>query len=180
MDSIKNFIKDCLIFNPLFTSEIFYTDTNPTIIESIDVKKIDSKIMRLKDVKTFELKKFKCKIDEIKTTIDKELFDVIKSSQQTISVEYYPKGLFKMFKKEDSHNLLLKCQNYNWSVCSSNISKKLNDLETFIDNSLTNELFVGTTDSLNIILRNQFLIIGDIIEFELLIYNKNIRKIILE
>lgn len=183
MDSIKDLLKDCLIFNSNFLTSIIYTDINPVIIESLDVKKVNSQIMRIKNVETFNLKKFSCTIDKIKEVVDKEFLDVIKSSNQTVSIDYYQKGIFKLFKKNKTNNLLSKCLDCSWSLSSEAVSKNLitlKDIKVLSDNNLTNKVFLGNNESIMIILNNKFLIEQDTVHFELLIYNKNIRKIILE
>jgi hypothetical protein len=183
MDSINKFLKETFIFNHNIFSEIIYTDKNPAVIESLDIKKIDSNVIRIKNQQHYNLNRFTCNHNEIDSKIKHEMISVIKSSTQTCIIDFYAKGFFKLFKKNKIENILLKIKETNWICCNSNLKNifsKIENLVIFEDNSLEHEIFIGGFDSLGVIVNNNYKIESDNIEFELLIYNKNVRRLLLQ
>lgn len=182
MNLIKDILNDSILFDTNIISDIIYTKDNPTTIESIDIKKIDSRVVKLSNKQVFNLKKFNCHKDEVKDLLFSELLSIVKSTQESISINFHPKGIFRFFKKRNQNELINNISNYSWILANNNILNLIpKTLQTLKDDTLENEVYVGSTESIGVIINQNYKIKDDnTIEFELLIYNKNTKKIILE
>lgn len=181
--NISELLSNSIIFREKFVNGIVFTKQNPAIVETLEIKKLNLKVIKKKDIQTFYLKKFSCKISEVDKIINQEFIDVINSIQTSSLVDFYPKGMLSLFKKNKKSNLLNKIQHHDWILCSKNIKKNIPsdmNLTIFEDQSLTNEVYTGKFDSLLIIINTEYSINNDNIQFELLIYNKNVTRLILE
>jgi len=166
-----------------YFSTIIYSDSNKSLVKNIDVKKINSKIVRTETISEFNLVKHTCKINDIDKYLVEYLKEVIKTTQQTVSLDWKTKKFF-IFNSHNTSDLVSKIENSKLILTSSKIykkiSKKIKDKKIIIDDKISDEIFLAESDSLGVIINKNFTTIGDKSEFDLLIYNKNTKKILLE
>lgn len=179
MKSINEILSKSILFDSNIISDIVYSNNNPAVIESVDIKKVDSKVVKIVSNQTFNLKKFKSNIEDINNLMFSEVLNVIKSTQLVSPIDFYPKGIFKKLKKNKVSNLLEVIKNKSWALTPPDIINN-NEISIFTDKDLKNEIYVGDNNSLGVIINENFNLKSDIVEFELLIYNKATKKIILE
>jgi hypothetical protein len=71
----------------------------------------------------------------------------------------------------------------SWIITSQQVVNKLpliKGIYTIIDNSIENEIYTGEVDSFGIIINKNITQSSTDFQFQLLIYNRNIRRIVIE
>lgn len=130
---------DTLFGSTLFT-KIYFVDSNPAKVETIEVMKVNSEIKEVKAVETFELSKnyvSKSKSgllslsirDSIKTSFMARLnFD-----SNSTEFRYFDKGFFKNLfgKKRDPKDLVELFNEKDWIITSDEIISELTVLDEF-------------------------------------------------
>lgn len=164
-------------------SSVIYCETNPAIITNTDIKKVDSKIVKTSVKKEFQLNKYNCKIQDIETLLHQELINAIKSTQYVTPLDWKRKK-FYFFNSFNLTGLLKNIENSQLILTSCKIKdriyNKTKNKKIIIDNSIVNEVFCLNVDSIELIINKNFTTADNQIQFELLIYNKNTKKILLE
>ena len=170
-------------FNQKYFSTVIVCHENPVIVTSLDVKKINSKVVRTSFTQEFNLKKIRCKIEDIQEILQTEVTNIILSSPITTSINWFCKK-WLLFNFYDTKSVLDRLNNSHLILTSDFIYKKLRKIKSPIDirpvSNLENEIFSLESDSIGVIINKNFQIIENDIEFEILIYNKNVKRLILE
>jgi hypothetical protein len=193
-----------ILSNPEIILDIFYSDSNPARIESIEILKVNSIIQRVKNHKTYKLESYTESLTTIHKTIDKQFIKVIDKSMSVEIVKYFNRGLFKnIFIKRNPNVILGKLTNCNWVITSKKISDELSTLVDFVkSNELDSnfmksgviggksiyiskdisddEIFIGDGDSVGAIFKSDVKVFNELVTIDFLIYNNGVRKIILQ
>jgi hypothetical protein len=193
-----------ILSNPEIILDIFYSDSNPARIESIEILKVNSIIQRVKNHKTYKLESYTESLTTIHNTINKEFIKTIDKSMSVEIVKYFNRGLFKnIFTKRDPNVILGKLTNCNWVITSKKISDELSTLVDFVksneldsnfmksgvigDRSIyiskdisDDEIFIGDGDSVGAIFKSDVKVFNELVTIDFLIYNNGVRKIILQ
>ena len=194
-----------ILSKPEIILDIFYSDSNPAVIESIEILKVNSVIQRVKNHKTYKLESYTESIDTIHTTINKEFIKVIDNNNKSVEiVKYFSRGLFKnIFIKRNPNLILDKLTNCNWVITSKKISDELSNLVDFVksdeldsnfmksgvigDKSIyiskdisDDEIFIGDGDSVGAIFKSSAKRFNELVTIDFLIYNNGVRKIIIQ
>lgn len=184
--------------------DILYSDSNPALIESIEILKVNSVIQRVKNHRTYKLESYTANITTIHNTINKEFIKTIDNAMSVEIVKYFERSILKkIFTKRDPNFILGKLTNCNWVITSKKISDELSTLVDFVkSNELDSnffksgiignssiyiskdisddEIFIGNSDSIGVIFKSNIKNFNDLITIDFLIYNNGVRKIILQ
>lgn len=195
---------DTLFGNGLF-SNIYFVDENPAKIETIEVKKINSEIKEIKDVKTFKLQRHSIGKEglpslKVREVVKNALIVRLNFDSSMSELKYFNVGFFKkFFYKKDPKKLLEKVNLRDWIITSEEIVSELSTLEDFVSlpgysdvrlvgkigetmifkvKDLENVIYAGDKDSITAVF-NRNLLDGEMgIEIEYLIEtNKDLIKI---
>lgn len=195
---------DTLFGNGLF-SNIYFVDENPAKIETIEVKKINSEIKEIKDVKTFKLQRHSIGKEglpslKVREVLKNALIVRLNFDSSMSELKYFNVGFFKkFFYKKDPKKLLEKINLKDWIITSEEIVSELSTLEDFVSlpgysdvrlvgkigetmifkvKDLENVIYAGDKDSITAVF-NRNLLDGEMgIEIEYLIEtNKDLIKI---
>lgn len=193
-----------ILSKPEIILDIFYSDSNPAVIESIEILKVNSVIQRVKNHKTYKLESYTESLTTIHKMIDKQFIKVIDKSMSVEIVKYFSRGLFKnIFIKRNPNLILDKLTNCNWVITSKKISDELSNLVDFVksdeldsnfmksgvigDKSIyiskdisDDELFIGDGDSIGAIFKSSAKRFNELVTIDFLIYNNGVRKIIIQ
>jgi hypothetical protein len=128
---------DTLFGNGLF-SNIYFVDSNPGKIETVEVKKINSEIKEVKNVQSFDLSKHEIGKDgllslKIRENVKQDLIKRLNFGSNNIEIEYFKVGFLKrLFYRKDPKRLL---ETFNfksdWIITSEDIISELSCLEQF-------------------------------------------------
>jgi len=195
---------DTLFGNGLF-SNIYFVDENPAKIETVEVKKINSEIKEVKDVKVFKLQKHSIGKEglpslKIRENVKHGLIVRMNFDSSMSELEYFNVGFFKrFFYKKDPKKLLEKVNLKDWIITSEEIVSELSTLDEFVSlpgysdvrlvgkigeamifkvKDLENVIYAGDKDSITAVF-NRNILDGEMgIEIEYLIEtNKDLIKI---
>lgn len=129
-------IVDTLFGN--FLSSIYFVDSNPAEVETIEVKKINSEIKEVKKTESFNL--FRKSIDNgglpslnIRENVKQSLISMMNFNSENREFEYFRVGFFKrLFYKKDPKKLVdLFKDKSDWIITSEDIISELSSLEDF-------------------------------------------------
>ena len=195
---------DTLFGNGLF-SNIHFVDENPAKIETVEVKKINSEVKEIKDVKVFKLQRHSIGKDglpslKIRENVKQDLIVRLNFDSSMSEMKYFNVGFFKkFFYKKDPKRLLETFNLRDWVITSEEIASELSALEEFVSlpgysdvrlvgkigetmifkvKDLENVIYAGCNDSITAVF-NRNLFDGEMgIEIEYLIQtNKDLTKI---
>jgi hypothetical protein len=128
---------DTLFGNGLF-SNIHFVDENPAKIETVEVKKINSEIKEIKDVKIFKLQRNSIGKEglpalNIRENVKHSLIVRLNFDSSMSELKYFNVGFFKkFFYKKDPKKLLEKVNLRDWIITSEEIASELSTLEEFV------------------------------------------------
>jgi|APGre2960657468_1045069.scaffolds.fasta_scaffold42980_1 hypothetical protein len=128
---------DTLFGNGLF-SNIHFVDENPAKIETIEVKKINSEIKEIKDVKTFKLQRYSIGKEglpslKIRENVKHSLIVRLNFDSSMSEMKYFNVGFFKkFFYKKDPKKILEAFNLRDWVITSEEIVSELSTLEEFV------------------------------------------------
>ena len=128
---------DTLFGNGLF-SNIHFVDENPAKIETIEVKKINSEIKEIKDVKTFKLQRYSIGKEglpslKIRENVKHSLIVRLNFDSSMSEMKYFNFGFFKkFFYKKDPKKILEAFNLRDWVITSEEIVSELSTLEEFV------------------------------------------------
>ena len=128
---------DTLFGNGLF-SNIHFVDENPAKIETIEVKKINSEIKEIKDVKTFKLQRYSIGKEglpslKIRENVKHSLIVRLNFDSSMSEMKYFNVGFFKRFFYKKDTKRLLETFNFkaDWIITSEDIISELSSLKEF-------------------------------------------------
>jgi hypothetical protein len=203
-NDLDRIMSSSILSNPEIILDIFYSDSNPARIESIEILKVNSVIQRVKNHKTYKLESYTSSITKIHIEINKQFIKSIDNAMSVEIVRYFDRGLFKnIFTKRDPNFILGKLTNCTWVITSKKISDELStlvnfvksdvsdsnfmksgvigDISIYISNDISDdEIFIGDVNSIGAIFKSNIKNFNDLITIEFLIYNNGVRKIILQ
>ena len=128
---------DTLFGNGLF-SNIYFVDSNPGKIETVEVKKINSEIKEVKNVQSFDLSKHEIGKDgllslKIRENVKQDLIKRLNFGSNNIEMKYFNVGFFKRFFYKKDPKRLLETFNFkaDWIITSEDIISELSSLKEF-------------------------------------------------
>ena len=128
---------DTLFGNGLF-SNIYFVDSNPGKIETVEVKKINEEIKEVKNVQNFNLSGHKIAKDgllslNIRENVKHDLIVRLNFGSNNIEMKYFNVGFFKrFFYKKDPNTLVDTFRGKDWIITSEDIISELSSLEQFV------------------------------------------------
>lgn len=201
-------IRSSIVSNSDIILNTLFVDSNPVSIESVDVIKVDSKIKKVKTHKVYELDK-RSVLDcsdinqQICDLLNSEFINKVKSTNNHESVRYFNRGFLKNFTKKDPQIIINSINNCSWIITSDKICDELKKLDNYnlINSNISgitksgninniniytsdkideNDIFIGNSDSVDIIINKNIKSDGKLISIEFLFCVNGIRKIRLE
>ena len=127
---------DTLFGNGLF-SNIYFVDSNPGKIETVEVKKINEEIKEVKNVQRFDLSGHKIAKDgllslNIRENVKHDLIVRLNFGSNNIEMKYFNVGFLKrFFYKKDPNMLVDTFRGKDWIITSEDIISELSSLEQF-------------------------------------------------
>jgi len=128
---------DTLFGSGLFT-KIYFVDSNPAKIETIEVMKVNSEIKEIKTVETFDLSKnYVSKSGllslNIREIIKSSLMSHLNFDSNSVDFRYFDKGFLKNLfsKKRDPKDLVKLFDEKDWIITSDEIVSELTKLNEF-------------------------------------------------
>lgn len=127
---------DTLFGNGLF-SNIYFVDSNPGKIETVEVKKINEEIKEVKNVQSFDLSGHKIAKDgllslNIRENVKHDLIVRLNFGSNNIEMKYFDVGFFKSFFYKKNPNALVDTfRGKDWIITSEDIISELSSLEQF-------------------------------------------------
>ncbi len=198
--------------------ETLFVDENPSKVEIVKVNKINSVLNKVKETVEYKLI-HKCLIlkeksidkiyERVSSSIDDLFIDSIDNDSVEENIEYFNKGLRKIFKRDDPNILLESIGEYSsWIITSEKILKQLSRLKEFEivnsdkeskielrgvvgnisiftkDNINQNTIYVGDNSLVKSVFLKQINVVSNSniydIGVDFLFINKGIRKLVLE
>ena len=201
-------IRSSIVSNSDIILNTLFVDSNPVSIESVDVIKVDSKIKKVKTHKVYELDK-RSVLDcsdinqQICDLLNSEFINKVKSINNNESIRYFNRGFLKNFTKKDPQIIINSINNCTWIITSDKICYELSKLDNYnlINRNISgvtksgninniniytsdkideNDIFIGNSDSVDIIINKNIKSDGKLISIEFLFCANGIRKIRLE
>lgn len=202
-------VRSSIISNSDIILNTFFVDSNPVSIESVEVVKVDSKIKKVKTNKTYELDKRSFGLDgldinqQICDILNSEFINKVSSINNHESIKYFNRGFLKNFTKKDPQIIINGINNCSWIITSDKICDELKKLDNYnlINSNISgitksgninniniytsdkideNDIFIGNSDSVDIIINKNIKSDGKLISIEFLFCENGIRKIRLE
>lgn len=196
---------DTLFGNGLF-SNIYFVEENPAKIETVEVKKINSEIKEVKDVKIFKLHRQSIGKDglpslKIRESVKHALIVRLNFDSSRVEMKYFNVGFFKkFFYKKDPKRLVENFEDKDWIITSEDIVSELSSLEEFVSlpgysdvrlvgkigetmvfkiKDLENVIYAGSKDSITAVFNRNLLYDEKEVDIEYLIQtNKDLTKIV--
>ena len=128
---------DTLFGNGLF-SNIYFVDSNPGKIETVEVKKINEEIKEVKNVQIFNLSGHKIAMDgllslNIRENVKHDLIVRLNFGSNNIEMKYFNVGFFKsFFYKKNPNTLVDTFRGKDWIITSEDIISELSSLKQFV------------------------------------------------
>ena len=128
------------LFGPGLFTKIYFVDSNPAKIETIEVMKVNSEIKEIKTVETFDLSKnyvSKSKSGllslNIRESIKSSLISRLNFDSSSVDFRYFDKGFLKNLfsKKRDPKDLVKLFDEKDWIITSDEIVSELTKLDEF-------------------------------------------------
>jgi hypothetical protein len=127
---------DTLFGSDLFSS-IYFVDSNPAKVETIEVMKIDSEIKEVKKEETFDLschtidKKGLLSLN-IREDVKKALISKLDSESTTTKLKYFKRGFIKnMLGKKNPRDIVAAFDGKDWIITSDEIILELSSISDF-------------------------------------------------
>jgi hypothetical protein len=165
------------IINTLFGeglfSNIYFVDTNPAIVKTTEIKKVDSEIQKIENTATFNMDSYQMDTSglislNIRSHIKKSFFDLLEKNSDQKEIKYFDRGFIKnLFYPKNPNEIFDLIKGQNWIITSDNIIAELTDAAeikymlcyadirlvgkientlVYKSNHLTNEIYIGTFD----------------------------------
>jgi len=127
---------DTLFGNDLFSS-IYFVDSNPAKVETIEVMKVDSEIKEIKKEETFDLlcqtvdKKGLVSLN-IREDVKKVFISTLDSESTTTMLKYFKRGFVKnIFGKKNPNDIVDSFNGKDWIITSDEIISELSGIGDF-------------------------------------------------
>ena len=162
IDYINDILSTSVVSHKNLISEILFVDSNPAKVESIEVKKVDNSIVRSKTTNEYKLDSTTSEIKNLNTTVLVCLVSSILDAKflksleifGTDELEFYKKGIFKLFSKPNPQTIIDEVgEYYDWIITSAkvlNYLSKHKDFESLSDEKVTSIKLKGRINHLNI------------------------------
>lgn len=118
-----------LFGNGLFSC-VYYVDSNPGRIESVDIKKEGDKIVESKSVMEFELRRVSfyktgsMSLD-VRKAIKNEFFKSLRFASEMQELRYFKRGWKGLFSKRDPRKLARHIEGFDWAIAPNHIADEL-------------------------------------------------------
>ncbi len=132
-------IIDTLFGNMIF-SNIYFVESNPAEVETIEIKKVNSEIKEISKKQTFKLLRSEITNDgllslKIRELIKHRLIVLLNFNSRNTEFKYFKVGFLKgFFYKKNPKKILEKINQFrdsDWIITSENIINELSSLEEF-------------------------------------------------
>jgi len=159
---INDILSTSLISYKNLISETLLVDSNPAKVESIEVKKIDSKIVTVKNSNEYNLKSKSFTIKNLSTSVlacslslllDKSFIESFSENFSLDETKYYRNGLMRLIGKPRIQSIMDESQFCDWLIVSPKIFKHLSKHKNFqalSDDKVTSIKLKGRINQLSI------------------------------
>lgn len=140
IDYINDILSTSLISYKNLISETLLVDSNPAKVESIDVKKINSKIVTFKNSNEYNLESKSFTIKNINVSVlscslslllDKAFIESFSENLSIVETKYYRNGLMRLIGKPRIESIIEESQFCDWVIVSPKIFKHLSRHKNF-------------------------------------------------
>ena len=118
-----------LFGNGLFSC-VYYVDSNPGKIESVEVKKEGDKIVESKNVMEFNLRgvyfhKSGSMSLDVRKAAKHEFFKTLRFGSETKEFRYFKRGWRSLFSKRNPNSLAKEIEGFDWAIASNHLADEL-------------------------------------------------------
>lgn len=162
IDYINDILSTTLISYKNLISETLLVDSNPAKVESIEVKKIDSKIVTVKNSNEYNLESKSFTIKNLSTSVlacslslllDKAFIESFSENFSLDETKYYRNGLMRLIGKPRIQSIIDESQFCDWLIVSPKIFKHLSrhkNFQALSDDKVTSIKLKGRINQLSI------------------------------
>lgn len=118
-----------LFGNGLFSC-VYYVDSNPGKIESVEIKKEGEKIVESKSVMEFKLQRVSfyktgsMSLD-VRKAVKQEFFKNLRFGSEIKEFRHFKRGWRGLFSKRDPKNLAKEIEGFDWAIASNYLADEL-------------------------------------------------------
>ena len=140
IDYINDILSTSVISHKNLISETLLVDSNPAKVESVEVKKIDSKVVTIKssneynlESKTFTVKNLSTSVIacSVSLLLDNAFIDSFKDKFSLDETEFYRKGLMKLFRRPNPQVIVDEAEFSDWLLTTPKVFKHLSRHKNF-------------------------------------------------
>jgi len=162
IDYINDILSTSVISHKNLIGETLFVNSNPAKIESVEVKKVDSKIVTIKNSNEYNLESKSFTIKNLSMSViacslslllDNAFIDSFKNNFSLDETQFYKKGLLKLFSKPNSQIIINEAEFCDWIIVSPKIFKHLSRHKNFqelSDEKITSIKLKGLINQLSI------------------------------
>lgn len=162
IDYINDILSTSVISHQNLIGEILFVNSNPAKVESIEVKKVDSKIVTVKNSNEYNLESKSFTIKNLSPSViacslslllDNAFIDSFKEQFLLDEIEFYKKGLMKLFTRPKPQLIINEAEFCDWLLTSQKVFKHLSRHKNFqelSDDKVSSIKLKGRINHLNI------------------------------
>ena len=166
IDYINDILSTSVISHKNLISEILLVDSNPAKVESVEVKKIDSKVVTIKNSNEYNLESKSFIVKNLSKSVlacslslllDNAFIDSFKNKFTLDEALFYKKGLLKLFSRPNPQVIINKSDLCDWLIVSPKVLKHLSRHKNFqelSDDKITSIKLKGQINQLSIFVCN--------------------------
>lgn len=118
-----------LFGNGLFSC-VYYVDSNPGKIESVEIKKEGDKIVESKEVMEFDLRgvsfyKTGSMALDVRKAVKHEFFKTLRFGSEMKEFRHFKRGWRSLFSKRDPKKLAREIEGFDWAIAPNRIADEL-------------------------------------------------------
>jgi hypothetical protein len=142
IDYINDILSTSVISHKNLISETLLVDSNPAKVESIEVKKIDSKIVTIKNSNEYNLESKSFTIKNLSTSVlacslslllDNAFINSFKNNFSLDETKFYRKGLMRLFGRPRIQSIIDESEFCDWLIVTPKVFKYLSKHKNFQD-----------------------------------------------
>lgn len=162
IDYINDILSTSVISHKNLIGETLFVNSNPAKVESVEVKKIDSKVVTIKNSNEYNLESKTFKIKNLSTSViacsvsillDNAFIDSFKNNFSLDETQFYRKGLMRLFMRPRIQSVIDESEFCDWLIVTPKIFKHLSrhkNFQAISDDKITSIKLKGQINQLSI------------------------------